>query len=94
MKNEIRVDDRTESECAEYRFAVVGHDKFMSGWGEAKGMMSFAAWACKLEDVDKVFDWVKKRGDMRHICVKEIGKYFPKGHLHIYVCRPGHIALK
>lgn len=92
--NEIRKDDRLPGEIYDYRFAVVGIDDFMSYWGDAEGMLSWAAWACKEVDIDKVLKNVKNRGDIRRIKVVEIGKFFRKGHMHIYVCRHGHRYLK
>ena len=45
-------DDRTEEEKRSHAILVIGTDKFMSGWGLAKGGLSYAAWACKKDDVE------------------------------------------
>ena len=49
-----RVDDRTSEEMKTHQIIVAGTDSFMSGWGEAKGGVSYAGWACRLADVYKV----------------------------------------
>jgi len=88
-------DARTEEQKKTHRWIVIGTDSFLSGWGKATGGMSYAGWACKFEDKEKVFKWVSNRGDMKR--VKEVyGDYRPrgKGHYHIYVVDEGHPSLK
>jgi hypothetical protein len=87
-------DDRTEKERETHKFLIVGTDSFMSGWGEAKGMTSYAAWACTESDRRNVLAWVRRRSDMKR--VREVyGDYSPKrrGLLHVYVVKAGHPAL-
>lgn len=97
----IRIDDRTEAELATHRWLVVGTDSFLSGWGQAEGGTSVAAWACRPEDRAAVLAWVRSRGDMKRVReVAESGsgtRYQPRGagvrHFHVYCVRPGHRAL-
>lgn len=80
-------DDRTDEQKLTHEYAVVGTDPFMSGWGEATGGVSYAAWACKLRDFKDCDRWVRERGDMHRVRQVLLPKYRPtgKGHLHIYV---------
>ena len=48
--NMKRVDDRTPDEIKTHIWIVAGTDSFLSGWGEAKGGVSYAGWACKYND--------------------------------------------
>ena len=88
------VDDRTGQDKTDYPVVIVGTDRFLSGWGKAAGGLSYAGWACRLEDVQKVWRWVKNRGDMNRVRI--VSKtYKPRGcvHFHLYVVRPGHPAI-
>lgn len=79
-------DDRTPEQRKTHTLLVVGTDTFLSGWGEASGGTSYAAWACTPEQVDTVERRIRSRGDMKRVRV--VGTpYYPKGrgHLHIYV---------
>lgn len=88
-------DDRTEQEKRTHTVLVKGKDMFLSGWGEAEGGTSFAAWACTPDDQYTVERWVRNRGDMR--CVDIVtDDYRPSRsckHFHIYVVRDGHPAI-
>ena len=88
------VDDRTPEQKETHKFLVIGTDSFMSGWGEAQGGVSYAAWACTEEDFSAVIKWVESRGDMKRIRTT-YGAYHPEGigHCHIYVVEKGHPAL-
>ena len=96
----IYVDDRTEEQKKTHTRLVIGTDRCLSGWGQAKGGTSVAAWACEPHNRAKVLRWVSSRSDM--LRVREVsdlhknGKYRPKGaaHYHIYVVEEGHPALK
>jgi hypothetical protein len=79
-------DDRSAEERITHPLAVVGTDTFLSGWGEATGGVSYAAWACQAKDVTEVRDWVKSRSDMIRVRVVSLNGYHPRGngHLHIY----------
>lgn len=82
-------DDRDAAQMLTHRALVIGTDRFMSGWGDAKGGASVAAWACKSEDVDKALAWVQNRSDMKRVRVYYEGRrpYRPRNaaHLHVYV---------
>ena len=89
----ILQDDRTAAEIKSHSCLVIGTDPFLSGWGEARGGVSYAAWACRPDDLDKVYSWVTARKDMKRVRVTS-GKYYPKGvgHFHIYVVTENHPA--
>ena len=88
-------DDRTDAQRRYSHTAIIaGQDTFLSGWGGAEGGLSYAGWACEDKDIEKVFEWVEARSDMR--LVKEVDDdYRPAGavHFHIYVVEAGHPAL-
>lgn len=88
------VDDRTEEQKKTHRWLVIGTDTFMSGWGEAEGGKSIAAWACLPSDRQEVLNWVESRGDMKRVR-ETVGDYRPggKGHCHIYVVGDDHPAV-
>jgi hypothetical protein len=87
----ITVDDRTPEQKKTHYWAVVGRDKFMSGWGEAKGGYSRAAWACPtLKDAEGIEDRIKDRSDMQYVNLVDLRTYRPPrdtAHFHIYVER-------
>jgi len=88
-------DDRTPEEKKTHSIIVVGTDSFLSGWGEAKGGVSYAGWACRLDDVDKVESWVRSRSEMKRVRV--VGNSWrPKGvgHAHVYIVHNNHLALQ
>lgn len=82
-------DDRTDEQKTTLTYGVVGTDKFMSGWGKAKNGMSYAVWACKPTDIDKVERYVRSRSDMLRVRVVDLRTYRPtaSGHCHIYAER-------
>ena len=73
---------------------VVMQDTFMSGWGEAEGGLSYAAWACTDEHLDQVLEWVESRSDSKNVSVQD-KDYVPQfaAHFHIYEVNDGHPAL-
>lgn len=87
-------DDRTQAERKTHSLLVGGNDSFMSGWGSAKGGISYAFWACTFEQVDKVEQWVRSRGDIKYARIQSNP---PRGHehdhCHIYTIKDGHPAL-
>jgi hypothetical protein len=91
-------DDRTLEQKKTHRFAVVALDKYMSGWGGAKGGKSRVAWACAPDvDIEKVRQWVASRPEMKYVNVVDLSRYRPsKGtaHFQIYVCGKGHRAVE
>lgn len=80
-------DDRTEEQKTTLTYGVVGTDKFMSGWGKADNGTSYAVWACKPDDIDKLERTINGRGDMLRVRIVELKTYKPRGrgHCHIYV---------
>jgi len=92
----IRKDDRTPEQRATHRWAVVGRDTFMSGWGGAQGGYSRAAWtAADDANFARLEDWVRRRGDMKYVTVVDLRTYRPRrgtAHFHIYVAGPDHPA--
>ena len=90
------VDDRTEEQKITHNWFIIGTDRYLSGWGEAKGGYSYAVWACRPKDRAKVRQWVENRGDMKRIR-EAFGKYRPNprycAHCHIYVVTEEHPAL-
>lgn len=90
----MRQDDRTAEQKKTHSWLVIGTDRFLSGWGRAAGGLSYAAWACRPDDRDKVLRWVEGRRDMKRVR-EATDPYYPNGcqHLHIYVIKEGHPAL-
>ena len=87
-------DDRTEDQRKSHQWIVAGTDSFLSGWGKAKGGTSYAGWACKRQDLEKVERWVRNRGDMKRVRVLN-GSWKPRGvgHTHVYVVEDSHPSL-
>lgn len=81
------VDDRTEEQKETHKLAVVGTDTFMSGWGQASGGYSYAAWAFQDGQEADALAWMEARNDMQRVRVVTLDGYKPRGaaHLHIYV---------
>jgi hypothetical protein len=67
---------------------VVATDRFMSGWGMAKGTTSYAAWACRDEHEAKlVSEYLATRDEMMRVRVVYNAKrdYAPKrGLISVY----------
>ena len=80
-------DDRTPEQQQTHPWLVVGTDSFLSGWGKAKGGVSYAAWACQEGHVQPMFARINGRSDMRRVRIVYGPHYQPRGrgHLHIYV---------
>ncbi len=89
------VDDRTEAQKKTHPVIVMMTDRMLSGWGGAEGGLSYAGWACKLEDEYRVERWVRSRRDAMR--VRFVGAGYRPGaycaHCHIYVVTKGHAAL-
>lgn len=91
------VDDRTDEQKQTHRYFVVGTDSFMSGWGEASGGISYAAWACDCHSTaTHVASWVRGRKEMKRVRVVFGPKWRPRGvgHAHVYVVSGGHPAME
>jgi len=86
-------DDRTDEQKKTHTVLIGGKDKCMSGWGKAKGGISYAFWACKPEHADQVERWIRKRGDLFSIHYRNCTLPAGRGHCHIYVVNENHLAL-
>ena len=87
-------DDRTPEQIKSHTVLVAMTDKFLSGWGKAERGKSYAAWACRPKDADRVLRWVESRSDA--LRVRVVGNSWnPRGngHTHIYVVNENHPAL-
>ncbi len=86
-----REDDRTPEQRKTHTWLVVGTDSCLSGWGGARGGLSYAAWACKPEDRHECLAYVEGRSEMKR--VRETTDPYSPGrgcsHLHIYVYAVG-----
>lgn len=83
-------DDRTPEQKTTHLYAVAGTDKFLSGWGKARGGTSVAAWACTLEDLPYVEKWVEGRRDMNRVRTVTLRDWRPRAaHVHVYVWEAG-----
>ncbi len=82
-------DDRTDAQKHTHTLAVVARDKFMSGWGGAKGGYSRCAWALEPgADLAQLERWVRGRSEMQYVSVVDLRTYrAPRGtaHFHIYI---------
>lgn len=91
-------DDRTPEQRQTHRMGVVAVDRFMSGWGGARGGASRCAWACGPDvNIDRVERWVRHRDEMRYVNVVNLNTYRPPrgtAHFHIYVCDADHVAAR
>ena len=91
----IKQDDRTPEQVETMPIAVVGTDKFMSGWGGAAGGASVAAWACRPEHEKAVVEWVEARKDMSRLRTVTLKGYRPRcAHFHVYPVGDNHPALE
>ena len=92
----IKKDDRNETELLTHNWAVVATDKFMSGWGHAKGGKSRVAWAVDhVTKTNELFKWVSNRSEMKYVSIVNLKNYrVPSGtaHFHVYVANDGHPA--
>jgi hypothetical protein len=80
-------DRRTDAQKKTHHYFVVGTDRFLSGWGEAEGGASYAAWACRTYDEAlRMAHRVRARGDQHRVRVVDARCYRPScKHLSIYV---------
>lgn len=94
----IHDDKRTDETRATHTALVTAYDRMLSGWGGAKGGKSYCAWACRPEDAQTVFQWVRRRPDLEDVNI-EGPTWDPlpgrrKGHAVVYVVHEGHPALR
>ena len=87
----------TRKMASEYPYMVSAYDKFMSGWGMAKGGKSVAVWCCySPQDQEKIVKWLRNRSEMRYIKTRFATKWRPKNAAHVsyYAVDSDHPALK
>jgi hypothetical protein len=97
-----RQDDRTKEQRSTHVWAVVARDKFMSGWGGARGGASRCAWAVPNEFLHdgkfkRLEQWVRNRSEMQYVNVVKLDTYKPPrgtAHFHIYVADPEHPGVR
>lgn len=93
-------DDRTQEQRQTHRLAVMGRDRCLSGWGQAEGGYSRAAWAVPNDgsvNIYRVERWVRSRGDMQYVNIVDLSTYRPRSdtaHLSIYVVSPDDAAAR
>ena len=88
-------DRRNDEQRTTHTYLVIGKDRVLSGWGNAQGGASYAAWACTVDDVDKVEQWVRNRTDLTRVRVVR-DPYQPPAqcaHFSVYAVTQGHPAL-
>jgi len=92
----ILQDDRNNEQKSTHTWAIVAKDKFMSGWGGAKGGASRVAWAVdNYGKIPNLLGWVSARKEMKYVNIVNLKDYrAPKGtaHFHIYIAGEGHPA--
>ena len=88
-------DDRTERQKKTDKRAVFGLSESMSGWGQAENRKSYAGWACKEKHIEKVYNWVRDRSDMKDVVATTVSEFhgIENNHTHIYVVEDGHPSL-
>lgn len=83
-------DTRTPEQAAETQYLVVMTDRFLSGWGAADGGLSYAAWACRADNLAEVEREIRTRRDALRVrvVVDRPGKRYRPGpgcaHLTVY----------
>lgn len=80
-------DDRTAEQKKTHQAIVLMTDRFLSGWGKARGGLSYAGWACTENEVEDMIARLLRRSDAKNVRVVR-GNYRPPGgpgHCHIYV---------
>ena len=97
-KRKYLEDNRTDEQMATHTIVIGGYDSWLSGWGKASGGDSYCGWACRPENADTVFEWVKKRGDISRVTRKlSTTRNFrlPRlcVHYRIYCVTENHLAL-
>lgn len=89
-------DDRTEEQRQTHTVGVVATDPGMSGWGGARGGLSYCVWACAPDvNAETVLAWVEGRSDMENARIVDLstwGDPEDASHVHFYVCNRGHPA--
>ena len=93
-KTPIVTDDRTAAQKKTHTELYGGKDRLLSGRECYSGASSYAYWACKPCDLDKVKNWVESRGDITRPCYyKDKVPYKRFANVHIYFVYDCHPAL-
>lgn len=86
-------DDRSEEQMKTHTVIVAARDTSSFAVSRTKrygGCTS--AWACRPEDADLLFDYVRSRSEMKRVRFTTAERLERiKGMVHIYVGLPGHI---
>ena len=97
----ILTDDRNENELVSHPNLIGGLDSYLSGWGRADLVNSYAYWACADEHVKAVEKWVSSREEFSGVCVfksvEDISSYVTSSEydlVHVYVVDENHRAVK
>lgn len=82
-------DRRTSDQFMTHIWGVIATDKFLSGWGKARGGTSVAIWACSSwDDAERMESIIARRGDMQRVRIGDLRKYRPGrgvAHVSVYV---------
>ena len=96
----ILTDDRNEQEKVSHPNLIGGLDSYLSGWGRADLVNSYAYWSCSDEHVKAVEKWVSKREEFSGVCVfksvEDISSYVTCSEydlVHVYVVNENHRAV-
>jgi len=97
----ILTDDRNEQELVSHPNLIGGLDSYLSGWGRADDVNSYAYWACADEHVKAVEKWVSSREEFSGVCVfksvENISSYVTCSEddlVHVYVVNENHRAVQ
>ena len=108
MKGYKMNDRRTVDQIKSHPILIGGCDSFLSELaGKPFADNSYAYWACKEVDADKVGEWVRSRGEFKYVETFEIDeenlnselcRFFAKraaagGEVSIYVVDENHVSL-
>lgn len=82
-------DDRTAAQRLSHQWLITATDRYMSGWGGARGGLSKCAWACdSREAANACHAWVSARSEMKYVRIRPPygTPWRPRAaHVHIYV---------
>ena len=97
----ILTDDRNENEMVSHPNLIGGLDSYLSGWGRADDVNSYAYWACADEHVKAVEKWVSSREEFSGVSVfksvENISSYVTCSEdnlVHVYVVNENHRAVQ
>ena len=100
MNKMILTDDRNEQELKTHHNLIGGLDSYLSGWGRADDVNSYAYWACADEHVNAVKKWVSSREEFSGVTEiddlvhSEFDTESSDDLVHVYVVNENHRAVK